>query len=83
MKYPKVKEVTPLQNMTLSVLFDNGITKNYDVRQLYNNFPDFELLERNYIFDQVKVDAGGYDVYWNSDLDISECELWINGVAVE
>jgi hypothetical protein len=28
----------------------------------------------------VRVDAGGYGVSWNDDLDLSEDELWVNGV---
>jgi hypothetical protein len=30
----------------------------------------------------VRVDSGGYGISWNDDVDISEYELWTNGVEV-
>ena len=30
----------------------------------------------------VKVDSGGYGISWNDDADLSEYELWTNGVEV-
>ena len=35
------------------------------------------------LFDQVKVDVGGYGISWNDDLDLSCEELWINGKEEE
>ncbi|WP_044018806.1 DUF2442 domain-containing protein [Thermoanaerobacter italicus] len=34
-------------------------------------------------FKAVKVDAGGYGVSWNSELDLSEYELWKNGKEIK
>ena len=34
----RVKEVTPLNDMMLSVLFVNGVRKRYDVKQLFDDF---------------------------------------------
>jgi len=33
-------------------------------------------------FKNVKVEAGGYSVYWNDKIDISEYELWKNGKSI-
>jgi len=30
----------------------------------------------------VKVDAGGYGISWNDDIDLSEYELWTNGKPI-
>jgi hypothetical protein len=27
----------------------------------------------------VKVDGGGYGVFWSDEVDLSEYELWVNG----
>ncbi len=35
------------------------------------------------LFKCVKVDAGGYGVSWNDEIDLSESELWLNGFAIE
>ena len=33
-------------------------------------------------FKSVRIDLGGYSVSWNDDADLSEYELWTNGVEV-
>lgn len=32
---------------------------------------------------EVKVDAGGYGVSWNDDIDLSCNELWENGTPID
>ena len=34
------------------------------------------------LFEQVKVDSGGYGISWNDELDLSCNELYYNGVTV-
>ncbi len=80
----RVKEVKALDNLMLSVLFVNGVKKLYDVKQLFSEFPHmFTPLEENpELFKHVTVDCGGCGISWNEDIDISECELWENGISV-
>jgi hypothetical protein len=33
-------------------------------------------------FKSAHVDAGGYGISWNDDIDISEYELWNNGKTI-
>ena len=75
----KIKSVKPLEDMVLLVGFENGVNKRYDVKQLIPQFGIYEDLKYNDLFRQVRVDCGGYAIAWNSDIDISECELWENG----
>lgn len=76
----KVKSVKPLENLCIAVIFENGIEKIYDVKQLFNNFEIYKELENEELFKLVKVDCGGYAISWNDEIDISEVELWENGV---
>ena len=32
--------------------------------------------------DNVKVDCGGYAICWDDEIDISEVELWDNGIEL-
>ena len=80
MKNIKVKAVVPQDDLKLLVEFTNGIKKQYDVSRLFGQFPDYRALESRPLFDTVQVDCGGCAVAWNSDIDISEWELWYNGV---
>jgi hypothetical protein len=48
--------------------------------------PDKEMfspLKNAAMFRSVQVDIGGYDVFWNSDIDLSEYELWTHGELIE
>lgn len=42
----------------------------------------FFLLKNDAFFKTVKADVGGYGISWNDDIDLSEYELWTNGVEV-
>ena len=78
----KVVRVTPLTDMNLDVLFENGITKRFSVEPLIKDNPEFALLRDPALFQQVRVEPGGYGISWNEELDCSEGELWENGVEI-
>ena len=80
--FPKVRSVTAKPNHTLIVTFDNQVKKRYDCRQLLKN-PLYQLLREIAFFKSVKVDAGGYGISWNDDLDLSEYELWTHGTEIK
>lgn len=78
----KVSSVIPLKNMNLLVFFENGVIKKFDVKPIIKDFPEFQALENEDIFNLVQVEPGGYGIIWNSELDCSEGELWENGVEI-
>lgn len=82
MKFHKVKDVSALPGMRLSVQFANGTTKLYDVKPLLERFPVFADLEDEGLFSSVEVDQGGYGIVWNDDIDLSCDELWEHGAKV-
>ena len=80
----RVQAVKPLEKYKLLVTFQNGETKNYDVKPLFDKWQAFkDLAYINGLFQQVKVDAGGYGISWNDDIDLSCDELYYNGVSIE
>lgn len=78
---PRIKNVKVKEDYVLLVSFDNNIVKEYDMKPLLND-KRFELLKDKMIFSMVQVDAGGYGISWNDDIDLSEHEIWINGSIV-
>ena len=78
----KIKKVTPQQNLVLLIEFNNGVHKEYNVDLLFNQFPEYRILEHKPLFYTVYVDCGGCSVAWTPDVDISEWELWDNGICV-
>lgn len=80
----KIKSVIALNGLKLRVVFAVGATKEYDLRPLIEKYDMFRPLETvQGLFDAVQVDAGGYGVSWNDDIDISCNELWQNGTIVK
>ena len=76
----RVQEVKPLPDMQLQVRFRGDAVKRYDVKPIMQQIPAFGALETvRGLFEQVKVDAGGYGVSWNDELDLSCNELWNKG----
>lgn len=79
---PRIVEVKPLENMVLSVLFENNILRQYDVKPLIKKYPAFADLKNNALFNLVAVGPGGFGVIWNDEIDLSEYEIWVNGKTV-
>ena len=78
----KIKSVIPLDNMLLKVEFENGIIKIYDVKKLKDRFKIFKDLENKALFELAKVDADGYGIMWNENIDLSCNEIWENGAII-
>jgi hypothetical protein len=81
MNAPKILSVQALENKKLLIKFANGVAKVYDCNQLLS-LDMFQVLRNDAFFKSVKVDAGGYGISWNDDADLSEYEIWTNGVEV-
>ncbi len=75
---PTIKNAVASDPKMLIITFDNGESKRYDVSRLLSKDMFFPLKDQVF-FKNVKVEPGGYAVYWNDMIDISEYELWKNG----
>ncbi len=78
MNYPKVLAAYAIDNHNLVIEFDNQQKKKYNVAQLLEK-EMFSPLKNPALFKAVQVEQGGYAIFWNSDIDISEYELWKHG----
>lgn len=81
MEIPQIASVHPQEDKKLLVKFINGVEKIYDCEQILH-LNAFQLLHNEAFFRAVKVDAGGCGISWNDDIDLSEYELWTNGVEL-
>ena len=63
----------------MKIKFENGITKVYDLKPLFDKWEIFKELKNNDLFKNMKIDAGGYGISWNDDIDLSCNELYENG----
>ena len=81
--YHRLASVAPAGGLTLEATFADGTVKRYDVEPLFSRWKAFEALrDVPGLFRSVHVDAGGYGVVWNDELDLECEEIWNNGVSV-
>lgn len=68
---PRIKQVKPLDNYILYVLFDDGKAVLYDVKEDMETVPDYGDLKAVYgLFNQVQLDQSRTCVYWTDDIDL-------------
>ncbi|MBQ7216900.1 MAG: DUF2442 domain-containing protein [Synergistaceae bacterium] len=78
--FHRIKNVTPLKDMILLAEFQDGTVRHYDVKPLKEKIPVFGMLDYVHgLFEQVRVDAGGYGIVWNDELDLAAEEIYCNG----
>jgi len=82
MDYPQITAVAALAEARLRVTFTDGSTKIYDCSALLRE-PAFAPLRDQALFGRAHVGPGGYGVVWNDEIDLSESELWLNGVDAD
>lgn len=81
--FHKIKNVTPLNDYKLSIQFSEGVTKQYDVKPLFERFTVFNALKNNDLFFKAHAGPGGYAVIWNDDIDLACDELFANGKTIK
>jgi hypothetical protein len=82
-QFHRIATVTPLPDYKLHAKVLTGESRLYDVGHLVRVLPVFKDLSAiPGLFALVHVDAGGYGIVWNENLDLSSEEIWHNGVPV-
>lgn len=81
MQYPRIAKAKAVDANTLVVEFSNANVKKYTIHHLLDK-PMFAPLKSPAFFKNFKIEAGGYAIIWNEEIDISEYELWKNGTAM-
>lgn len=78
-----IRSLSTTKDFRLIAQFDDGTVKSYDVGRLsLRNIVFKEFRSKPDLFSKAKVDAGGYGVVWNEELDLSSDEIWANGETV-
>lgn len=80
----KISTVAALPDFVLLVGFNTGEYKQFDLKPLIEKYEPFKSLTQvTGLYEQVKIDAGGYGLVWNDDLDISADGIYEKGVPCE
>jgi Protein of unknown function (DUF2442) len=81
MNPPRIIFAQAIDDRTLLVEFSNHEVKKYSISQLLEK-PMFAPLQNPVFFKSFSIELGGYGLVWNGEIDISEYELWKNGVSL-
>lgn len=80
--FVKITSVAALPDHVLLVGFATGEYKEFDLKPLIAKYPPFRALKDvPGLYEQVAIDAGGYGLVWNDDLDIAADGLYDKGSA--
>ena len=79
--FHKITSLAKLPDYILLVGFANGEFKQFDLKPLMNKYPPFATLKDvDGLYEQAAIDAGGYGIVWNDDLDISAEGIYEKGI---
>ena len=70
-----------IDDFTLIVKFTNNELREYNISKLLDK-PMFSLLKNPAFFRNFIIESGGYGLVLNDEIDISEYELWQNGISI-
>ena len=81
--FHKIIEVSVKEKFIILAKFENGIIKQYDLKNIMKKFEIFNDLKNKDLFKLVQVDKGGYGISWNENIDLSSEEIWKNGIEIK
>lgn len=80
--FVKISSVATLPDYILLVGFTTGEYKQFDLKPLIAKYAPFKTLtEVAGLYEQVKIDAGGYGLVWNDDLDLAADGIYEKGTS--
>jgi hypothetical protein len=78
---PRIKMVEPMPDYKLKVLFDDGKTVIYNVKEDIETIESYkDLAAVQGLFEQVQLDESRTCVYWNDQIDLPSDTIYEYGI---
>lgn len=72
-----------LEDVVVEMTFQDGKIVRYDMARMFDKYPQLQELKTNRaLFEQGRLDPGGYGVIWNDELDFSAMSVYECGELV-
>lgn len=79
---PRIKDITPMPGFCLRVVFDDGKTVLYDVKEDMEQIESYrDLRSIHGLFDQAQLDQSRTCVFWNDRIDLPSDIIYEYGQA--
>ena len=80
---PRIKDIKPIDNYILDVVFDDGKKCLYDVKEDMENIKQYQDLKNiNGLFNQVQLDKSRTCVFWNDYIDLPSDTIYEYGKEI-
>lgn len=74
--FHRIQSVILQTSYILKATFQDGTGKDYDLKPLFTEIPVFKDLKYvTGLYEQVRVDTGGYGISWNDSIDLAAEEI--------
>ena len=78
---PRIKMVEPMPDYKLKVLFDDGKTVIYNVKEDIETIESYkDLATVHGLFEQVQLDESRTCIYWNDQIDLPSDTIYEYGI---
>ena len=78
---PRIKMVEPMPDYKLKVLFDDGKTVIYNVKEDIETIESYkDLVTVQGLFEQVQLDESRTCIYWNDQIDLPSDTIYEYGI---
>ena len=78
---PRIKMVEPMPDYKLKVLFDDGKTVIYNVKEDIETIESYkDLAAVQGLFEQVQLDESRTCIYWNDQIDLPSDTIYEYGI---
>lgn len=81
-KFQKGIKLYLLEGTVIRILFEDGLTKEFDVKNVFDRMPEYKCLENREFFKKAKL-IGWSGVSWSSEIDLSVDTIYYEGRTVE
>ena len=79
----RAAKVRFIKDTIVEITYQDGSVIEFDIREMYDRFPQFKELEEDQIlFHSGHLDPGGFGIIWNDELDLSVSGLYQYGKFV-
>lgn len=76
---PRIKSVKPLENYMLQIIFQDGKSGIYDVKDDIDTIPQYkDLMEVKGMFEQVQIDESKTCIFWSEEIDLPSDAIYEN-----
>lgn len=81
---PRIKQLEPLSDYFLRVVFDDGKVVLYDVKEDMRDILGYAVLRMTYgLFGQAQLDESRTCIFWNDEIDLPSDAVYEYGKAVK